>query len=102
MGQWFLNGISSAFDVVIVTSFYSQRLGLQHRKYDTYLISVILCAVMTTVSSVFTGTPLVPVSVCAAFICYSRFYPKIRVNHKRALSEISKLREHFDESRAYS
>ena len=29
-------------------------------------------------------------------------YPKICVNHKRALSEISKLREHFDESRAYS
>lgn len=31
-----------------------------------------------------------------------RLYPKICVNHKRALSEISKLREHFDESRAYS
>lgn len=74
MGQWFLNGISSAFDVVIVTSFYSQRLGLQHRKYGTYLIGVILCAVMTTVSSVFTGTPLVPVSVCAAFICYSLMF----------------------------
>lgn len=29
-------------------------------------------------------------------------YPKICVNHKRALSEISKLMEHFDESRAYS
>ena len=31
-----------------------------------------------------------------------RLYPKICVNHKRALSEISKLMEHFDESRAYS
>ena len=29
-------------------------------------------------------------------------YPKICVNHNRAISEISKLREHFDESRAYS
>ena len=29
-------------------------------------------------------------------------YPKICVNHKRELSEISKLREHFDESIAYS
>ena len=74
MGQWFLNGISSAFDVVIVTSFYSQRLGLQRRKYVTYLIGAMLCAVMTTVSSVFTGTPLVPVSVCAAFICYSLMF----------------------------
>ena len=74
MWQWFLNGISSAFDVVIVTSFYSQRLGLQRRKYVTYLIGAMLCAVMTTVSSVFTGTPLVPISVCAAFICYSLMF----------------------------
>ena len=32
----------------------------------------------------------------------TRLYPKTRVNHKRALSEISKLWKHFDESRAHS
>ena len=37
-----------------------------------------------------------------AFAGVRRLYPKICVNHKRALSEISKLIEHFDESRAYS
>lgn len=71
MELWLVNGISSAFDVVIVTGFYAQRLGFRRKKYVTYLIGVILCAVMTTVSSVFTGTPIVPVSVFAAFICYS-------------------------------
>lgn len=71
MELWLMNGISSAFDVVIVTGFYAQRLGFRRKKYVTYLIGVILCAVMTTVSSVFTGTPIVPVSVFAAFICYS-------------------------------
>ena len=38
----------------------------------------------------------------AKFPIIKRLYPKICVNHKRALSEISKLREHFDESRVYS
>lgn len=71
MELWLMNGISSAFDVVIVTGFYAQRLGFRRKKYVTYLIGVILCAVMTTVSSVFTGTPLVPAFVFAAFICYS-------------------------------
>lgn len=71
MELWLMNGISSAFDVVIVTGFYAQRLGFRRKKYVTYLIGVILCAVMTTVTSVFTGTPLVPAFVFAAFICYS-------------------------------
>ncbi len=74
MGQWLMNGISSAFDAVILTNFYSQSLGLKRSKFVTYLIGAMLCAVMTTVSSVFTGTPLVPIFVFTAFVCYSLIF----------------------------
>ena len=87
LGMWIGENESAKFWASVLNN-------LKNRKVEDILIACTdnLTGFSEAIAAVF---PKTDIQNC-------RLYPKICVNHKRALSEISKLREHFDESRAYS
>lgn len=76
---WAINSISSAFDLIIITSFFNRRLESHRKNILSQLSPIILWAVMTIVSSLFSGTPLVPITILAGFVFYSFTYKGSRV-----------------------
>lgn len=76
---WAINSISSAFDLIIITSFFNRRLESHRKNILSQLSPIILWAVMTIVSSLFSGTPLVPITILAGFVFYSFTYKGRRI-----------------------
>lgn len=71
--------MSSAFDLIIITSFFNKRLDKHKVNVLSQLSPIILWGVMTIVSSLFSGTPLVPIAILAGFIFYSFTYEGSRI-----------------------
>ena len=76
---WVINSISSAFDLIIITSFFNRRLESHKKNILSHLSPIILWAIMTIVSSLFSGTPLVPITILAGFVFYSFTYKGSRI-----------------------
>ncbi len=74
MSEWAVNGISSAFDIIIVTYFFRRRLTGNPDKILKYVFPIIIWCVMTCAASMLSGSPLVPAIVLISFMSYSLIY----------------------------
>lgn len=76
---WAINGISSAFDLIIITLFFNRRLLKQSYGLLSILPPFILWGIMTAATSLLSGTPLVPAIILTGFILYSFTYKGSRI-----------------------
>ncbi len=74
MSEWAVNGISSAFDIIIVTYFFRRRLTENKSKALKLVVPLVVWCVMTYSASMLSGTPFVPIIVLISFVAYSLIY----------------------------
>lgn len=74
MNDWAINGVSSAFDIIIVTYFFRRRLTENPNKLLKAILPIIIWSIMTCAASMLSGSPLVPITVLISFMIYSSIY----------------------------
>lgn len=74
MNEWAVNGVSSAFDIIIVTYFFRHRLTENTSKALKIVFQLIIWCVMICAASMLSGSPLVPIIVLISFVTYSLIY----------------------------
>lgn len=74
MNEWAVNGVSSAFDIIIVTYFFGRSLTKNTSKTLKITFPLIIWCIMTCAASMLSGSPLVPITVLISFVTYSLIY----------------------------